>query len=244
MEMASNTKAFFLEGNREGCLLIHGFTGSAAHMYPLGRYLNDKGFTVYGVLLKGHGTTLDDMEKASHKDWINSVIDGYNTLKEKCDRIYVMGLSMGGVLSLILSGSHQVDKVIAISTPIKIQDKLAKFTPLFKYFKRYKPWSSNSTTGSYGRSLGYDKIPLKSVPELLKLMKTAKKALDSIKCPILIIQPEGDKYVKLSSVDIIYNNVGSSSKDILWLKNSPHSCTLGPERDLIHERIYDFITTP
>ena len=55
--MHENVKPFFLPGDEHAVLLTHGFTGSAAHMRPLGDYLHAQGFTVRGILLPGHGTS-------------------------------------------------------------------------------------------------------------------------------------------------------------------------------------------
>ena len=57
-----NAWPFFLEGGEHAVLLTHGFTGTPAHMRPLGEYLHAQGFTVQGILLPGHGesTTIGD----------------------------------------------------------------------------------------------------------------------------------------------------------------------------------------
>ena len=52
---------FFLEGGSHAVLLIHGFTGSAGHMRPLGEALHAQGFTVQGINLPGHATSMEDM---------------------------------------------------------------------------------------------------------------------------------------------------------------------------------------
>ena len=52
---------FFLPGGKRGVLLIHGFTGLPAEMLLLGQYLNMRGYTVLGVRLAGHATTVEDM---------------------------------------------------------------------------------------------------------------------------------------------------------------------------------------
>ena len=46
-------KSYKLAGNEIGCLLIHGFTSTPAEMYPLAKFLNNNGYTVYSILLSG-----------------------------------------------------------------------------------------------------------------------------------------------------------------------------------------------
>ena len=73
------SQPFYFPGDSRGCLLIHGFTGSPSEMLPLGQYLNNLGYTVHGVRLKGHGTTLQDMAHTRWKDWLDS---GYTRIQE------------------------------------------------------------------------------------------------------------------------------------------------------------------
>jgi len=68
---------FLLPGGRHGVLLIHGFTGLPAELRLLGEYLNVRGFTVLAIRLAGHGTTVEDLSRMEHEDWMDSVRDGY-----------------------------------------------------------------------------------------------------------------------------------------------------------------------
>ena len=63
-EIIPNAEPFFFSGNKIGCLLVHGFTGAPTEMLPLGQFLSDKGYSVLGVRLSGHGTDLDAMVRS------------------------------------------------------------------------------------------------------------------------------------------------------------------------------------
>ena len=229
---------FYKEGSQEACLLIHGFTGSPAHMRYLGQSLNDKGYTVKGLLLPGHGTSLKQMEKTNSRDWWTKVESEYQELREKYDRVYVLGLSMGGILSLLLAQEYDVDKVVPIAAPIKLQDKLAYLTPILKYFKRFRRWPEESIDDY---DIGYSGMPVKTVPELLKLMKKAKSNLAKVECPTLIVQSYQDQTVKPVSAEIIHKNITSSDKEILWLEKSGHVCTVGPEKEKLNKEVIKFL---
>ncbi|TCO74820.1 alpha/beta hydrolase [Marinisporobacter balticus] len=237
------TKPFFHEGNDEGCLLIHGFTGTPAHMQLLGKALNKEGYTVNGILLKGHGTCVEDMNECNWKDWMQDAVDGYERLRKKCSKVYVLGLSMGGVLSLLLAEKYPVERIVSIATPVLIYDRFALLAPIVKYFMPYKKWKSEPTQGQNDtkNSIAYASIPIGAVPSLLKLMKQAKKNLSKITCPTLIVQSHMDQTVKPMSAQMIYDKISSKEKEILWLKRSKHVCTSGPEVKCIHEKIIAFL---
>ena len=98
-----NAEPFFYPGGQTGCLLVHGFTGAPHEMHGLGKHLSGAGYSVLGVRLSGHGTDPKDMIRSRWRDWLASVEDGWNLLSGCTERIVVIGLSMGGVLSLTFS---------------------------------------------------------------------------------------------------------------------------------------------
>ena len=94
---------FFFPGGEHGVVLIHGFTGSSGHMRLLGEHLRGAGFTVRGINLPGHGTRLEDMARYTWKDWLQSAKLAVAQMQEQCRYVSVAGLSMGGVLTLLIA---------------------------------------------------------------------------------------------------------------------------------------------
>jgi Esterase/lipase len=91
---------FLYQGNDTGCLLLHGYTGTPFEMRMLADHLHQAGYTVLAPRLFGHATQPQDMNRARWQDWMASVEDGLNLLKTCTRRQVVMGLSMGGMLTL------------------------------------------------------------------------------------------------------------------------------------------------
>src|SRR5512138_1859202 len=134
------TEPFLFPGSRIGCLLIHGFTGTPKEMRWMGEYLAGQGFSVLGVRLAGHATRPEDMLRSHWTDWVASVEDGYHLLRGLSDHIYLIGLSMGGNLSLLLSTRLPVRGVVAISTPWYLPGEWRlKYAGLYSLFNRYEP---------------------------------------------------------------------------------------------------------
>ena len=50
-----------VQGDGNGILLMHGFTGSPAHMRMLADDLAERGYTVRSICLPGHASTEDEM---------------------------------------------------------------------------------------------------------------------------------------------------------------------------------------
>ncbi len=241
--MHENTKAFYFEGGEKACLLVHGFTGTPAHMLPLGKFLYENGFATKAVLLKGHGTTVEDMRETNYDDWFASVESGYQELKAKYKTVYVIGFSMGGILTLQLARKYNIAKIVTIAAPMRVFDKLAKWTWIAKYFMKYKAWGEAEDPEQDDKKyiIRYDKVPVNGAADMMKAMKKNKRRLAKIDSDVLVIQPRKDKSVMPISAEIIYNNISSKQKKLVWLENSYHGCTLGKEKNIIHEEILSFL---
>jgi carboxylesterase len=103
----AGAEPFFFEGGKTGCLVSHGFTGTTQSMRFLGEYLaRGGGLTVVGPRLKGHGTAPEDMAQSTAEEWIRDLEVAMETLRARCDRIFITGLSMGGTLTLYMAAMH------------------------------------------------------------------------------------------------------------------------------------------
>lgn len=235
-----HAKEFLLAGDRRGVLLIHGFTGTPAHMLPLGEALNKEGYTVLGVLLPGHGTVIEDMEKCRWSDWLRACRDAFNTLAKRCDDIYVAGLSMGGILTLILAEELPVKAAASIASPLRLLNRQAYFSWLAGPFMRYQGWPKDPDKAKKENEyhVGYSVTPIRKVPDLLHLVRMADHGLGNIRCPLLIVQPRKDDSVRQDSPELIYKGaVNAPYKEILHLENSRHVCTVEPEFDKLYAAV-------
>ena len=127
-EIIPTAEPFFFPGGPIGCLLVHGFTGTPKEMRWMGEYLAEKGYSVLGVRLAGHATHPADLLRLRWQDWLASVEDGWNLLRGVTPDIFMVGLSMGGILSLLFASQHPVRGVVTMSTPYRLpKDQLLRF---------------------------------------------------------------------------------------------------------------------
>ncbi len=235
---------FLLPGSSKGVLLIHGFTGSPSEMILLGNYLYKQGYTVLGVRLAGHGTTVEEMAHTSWKEWYHSACNGYHLLRGICSEISVVGLSMGGLLAMQIGFNFPVKKVVSISAPIFIANErnLRFLPPVERSIGRYQRKNRRSMPELAKRyNVSYSKMPLTCVHQLLNVIKYTKAILPDLKKPILIVQSENDHTVKFESGTYIYEHVGSEDKELFKLSLSGHIATLDIEHDKLFRKIEDFL---
>lgn len=227
---------FFLQGDSHGVLLIHGFTGSVAHMRPLGEQLHAMGFTVKGINLPGHATHMDDMRNYTWQSWLEAAKEHVVELKKTCSHVSVAGLSMGGVLTLLLAEQMELTAAAPISAPMAVQNKLMPFARLASPLIPHISWSDSEGRESMldaRYNLGYTGFPTRSAYDLSVLIKQSRRNLFAISCPILAVQSHADETISPDSADVIMQGVSSSVKRALWLEEVPHVCTISREREHI-----------
>jgi carboxylesterase len=210
----------------------------------MGEYLARKGATVVGVRLAGHGTTPEDMARTGWHDWVASAEEGLRELQRRCERVFVAGLSMGGLITLHLAANHSLDGIVAMSAPAYIADWRFRFMPLAQYFVRWvTPNIESDLTDpeAENRYFSYDRLPTRCVASFGELLSLVRSELPQVKVPALIMQGKNDHHVPAESARIIFQELGSAEKEIVWWPNSGHCITVDSEREAVWARAYEFI---
>jgi len=248
-QIIATAEPFLLLGDRSkpACLLIHGFTGTPKEMRWMGDYLNDQGLTCLGIRLAGHATDPEDMIRSRYTDWMASVEDGYHLLRGITDNIFLIGLSMGGILSLLMSSRLDVRGVVAMSTPYKLpDDPRLKYIELISKFITYMPKNSGDSgwfdEAALKDHISYPQNPVRSIAELNKLMGEMRAALPKIKVPVLLIHSKDDKYVDPENMEWNYAALeNASDKTKLYITGSGHVVTRDAARRQVFESALEFI---
>ncbi len=244
------TEPFFFPGDRSraGVLLIHGFTGTPKEMRWMGEYLHAQGYSCLGIRLAGHATCLDDMIRSRWTDWTASVEDGYHLLRGVTDRVVLAGLSMGGVLALLMSTRLEVAAVIAMAAPYRLP---TSYTPrqirLYSYIRRYMPKGDGEPGAdwfdkqAYADHVSYPLHPIRSIAELQALLGEMRSALPQVTVPTLLIYSRQDPVVLPESGPSIFEQVGARDKELLWVSQSGHVVTRDAARGEVFEAAVTFL---
>lgn len=230
-------RPFDFAGGPHGVLLLHGFTGTPGHMRFIGENLRDKGYTVSAPILSGHGTQLSNLYSASWKKWLEEARMAYIKLRERCEKVTVAGLSMGGTLALILAEEYPVDGLICLSAAIRLHSGFSWAAPIVIRMHPYMMHTDTEMDKKYDmlseHDAGYEGMATGRIHDLRKLISLADKNLYAVVAPTLIVQPVNDRTVDARSAERIFSGITASDKEILWLRQSRHVCTIGPEREKV-----------
>ncbi len=248
-QIIPTAEPFFLLGDRSqpACLLVHGFTGTPKEMRWMGEFLHEQGFTCLGVRLTGHATDPEDMIRSHWTDWTASVEDGYSLLRGFTDNIFILGLSMGGILSLLMSTRLKTKGIVAMSTPYKLpDDPRLRHIEWISKIVAYMPKNSGDASWfdkeAWKGHISYPENPVRSIGELNKLLGEMRAALPMIDVPVLLIHSRDDKYVASENMEMIYNDlVGASDKTKLYITGSGHVVTRDAARRQVFESALEFL---
>ena len=236
--------AFDVAGGSVGCLLLHGFTGSPPEMRPLGEYLYAKGLTVSGPLLPGHGTAPDHLNRVRWQDWSAEAERALSGLMNRCDVVFVAGLSMGALLAVHMAVQQPAVAGIMLYAPaLKAANRVLFLAPVAKHVIRQMPGHETDLTDpeAPSRLWHYGTYPVGGAAQLLALQRRVRRELRRVLCPAMVIYATRDTQITPDSATRVYASLGSDSKELVALHNSGHCLTVDSERDQVFAQTYGFI---
>lgn len=239
---------FYFPGtNGKAVLLIHGWTSVPYELRRLGKYLNENGYTVFGPMLRGHGTISKDLENIRWEDWMCDANKAYEELAKNHQDIYVAGTSIGANLTVMLAKNKQkISGIILMAMPYKVRlerlgEIILKFFNIFiKYGRKFYPPFFGSPR-LITRRISYRTYPIKSVLEVAKLIKISRQEIPKITQPCFVMQSSSDVVVSGNSLEKIYEKINSKVKEKKYIHKAYHTFISDIRNEHIFEDILQFI---
>jgi esterase/lipase/1-acyl-sn-glycerol-3-phosphate acyltransferase len=233
-----------------GVVLVHGYLAAPLEIRALAEFLYRKGYAVYGVRLKGHGTAPADLAQTPWEAWYESVNRGYAVIKSLTDHIVVGGFSTGGGLALLAAGRKgaKIRGVFSINAPLQLRNFAARFAPsivsmnnLFTKVRRRRGGLEYVDNRPENIHINYTRNPVTGVRELGAAMAAMEAALPDICVPTLILQGSRDPVVNPVSGQLIFDKVGSASKELAILERDRHGIVNGEGSQDVFEHVHRFL---
>lgn len=222
---------FFWPAGPVGVFLSHGFTATPALVLPLAEALHAQGYTVAGPLLPGHGTTPYELNRCRWQDWVAGAEAVYERLVAACERVFVGGESLGGLLALYLASVHpEVSGVLAYAPALRLYSQRAALQ--IRLFWPWRPFTAKSGSRS-GRAdeywQGYRVYPLGGARMLLRFQRVVRRRLHHIRQPLLLVQGRLDRSVSVAGPALLERATRSVHVETHWLAHSGHCTTIDVE---------------
>ena len=231
------------DGADTAFLLIHGFGAAPDEMASLGTHLAENGIASVSIRLAGHERTPEDLATSTYQDWYNSANEGLELVKSWNPKtLFVSGLSMGGILTLLLASREKgIDGIVVFSPAFKITGA-AKLVPLLKHVKKYRNIDLSYIPKLYDMPrTKYSREPLSAIHELVRLTKVIRKEISNVDVPALIIGAGADKTIDPENAAIVFDLISSNIKEIQVIDGAEHVITCHPSRHQAYPFILEFV---
>jgi carboxylesterase len=231
-------------GGPHGALVLHGFTGSPVSMRPLAEALAGAGLAVEMPRLPGHGTHVEDLAETGWDDWLAEAERALSTVRARTPdgRVTVVGLSMGGALTVALAEAHpDLAGIVLINAPVTappelasgIEGMLAGGTDIIDSI-------GGDIADPDADEASYDATPLRPLLTMLMAGEDVRSRLGDIRCPALVITSRQDHVVNPEDSDVLAAEIGGPVER-LWLEKSYHVATLDYDRAEVQSATVEFV---
>jgi carboxylesterase len=244
MPIMPGAEAYAHDGGPTGVLLCHGFTGSPQSLRPWAEYLAKAGLTVSLPRLPGHGTTWQEMARTRWEDWFAEVDRAFNELQQRCDEIFVMGLSMGGCLAVRLAEIRgPAVRGLVLVNPSLVADNKALFAiaPVLKLFVPSVKGIASDIKNPQATELGYVRTPTKAAATLPGLWRSTQQHLSELTQPILAFHSTDDHVVGPGSLKVLASALRPGQLEVRELPDSYHVATLDNDAEAIFAGSLEFV---
>jgi carboxylesterase len=169
-------------------------------------------------------------------------MDEYLLLKSNYKKVHIAGLSMGGMLTLILGGTFHPDSLALMAPAISIRNKMAYTSVFMKYIVPSVKgcWNEEDESDPLRIAMGkeyWKRNNLWKVADMITLRRQALKNLAQVECPVLTIVSNADMTVAPDAIDIVKKGVSSKVLEELVLEKSPHVLINGSDREKVANRL-------
>lgn len=261
--LSQNRVPFLLDGGAVGVLLLHGFTGRADEMRPLGDALHAAGYTAYGPSLAGHDRYFPDSLKGlPWQAWLRGAERAFDTLYHRTPRVFVVGQSLGGTLGTLLAQSRPVAGLVTMGAPLTfptwirvVASVAGPCVPWFYPFaianlddprirvqvQAFVPdvdFADPATRAAIKKEI---RIPLSAIAELGQALPYARRRVPYVATPTLVLQGRHDPLTRATDAHLLFGLLGSADKQLVWFEQSGHLLLAGGEREAVINAVVRFI---
>jgi carboxylesterase len=219
---------FYFPGNDIGCLLLHGLTGTPYEVRELGERLHGAGYTAVGPRLPGHATRYQNLDHVPWTAWADAVDVGWEMLAQRCEKVFIMGMSMGAVLALHAAARHPASGVVGLGSLWDLprwQMRAARLMVRVRPYQRKRGGSSILDPAAKAKHPTYDHMNLHAVLQFNQLLTEMRAALPQVTAPALLVHSRKDPVASPAGVPKILEALGSQDKMVHWVSNSSHIIT-------------------
>lgn len=227
-----------------GILVLHGFSASLDTVSGLAPRLEQAGLKYAMPTLRGHGSSPEQLLGVTWRDWLEDARESLLELTADGRRGVVIGLSMGGLLALVLAAEHRprVAGVASLAACLRFRSPLVSTVGLLRRVITWWPAQPDYEDPEQARSdTNYTRFPVEGVASLQDLARVADALLPTVRAPLCVLASTNDPVVPQSAARRILARSGSPHREVHWFHRSRHEMLRDVERDSVSDALMQFI---
>ncbi|MBQ8623774.1 MAG: alpha/beta fold hydrolase [Oscillospiraceae bacterium] len=235
-----------VDGAKTAVLCIHGIVGSPNHFREIIPLLPED-WSVYCIMLDGHGKRVEDFSETSMEKWKIQVAEVLHKLCYQYENVIIVAHSMGTLLALNESQKHpdRINKMILLAVPLKVYVHPSLMSSSMKLvFDRINEDDVIDIATRDACSVEPDKQIWKYlgwIPrflELFELIRDTRKIIPEISVPTYVFQSKNDELVLYSAKEYLK---GNANIKVQTLENSGHFYYSPTDEAYLHAQIKEIL---
>lgn len=227
-----------------GVLILHGFTASLDTVKGLVPTVERLALPYRMPLMRGHGTRYEDLEGVGPAEWYADAEAAMVDLLQEVEQVVVVGLSMGGLVTLNLAWRHpdKLKAMVLLAPALRFADPLVALTPLLGLLFRF--WNSPNSFADRELAKGctnYPKFPVSTFNKFLNYANETEGHLGEIRVPALVLHSRKDTIIHPITVKLLEERLGSPQKRVIWFERSGHEMMQDLEAEAVFEAIGGYL---
>lgn len=221
-------------------LCLHGFTAMPYGVRPIAEYCARAGFDTFAPVLPGHGwqdpkRQRQALSQITRAQLLAAVRTEVAKLRDRYQRVYVYGDSMGGALAFALASEGLVDACAATAPALLLPFR-------GEFLSRYFGWLNiNIPKKMSGRfySPCYPFENSRAGRALWEVSHYTRDRLDQVTCPAFIAHSRKDVTIPAASTQLASDRC-QGSLEVQWFDLSGHVLPLDIQGPDVSQAIADF----
>jgi carboxylesterase len=224
-------------------LCLHGLTGTPWEVRSIAEALVARGIRAYGPHVAGHEGGIHQLARTTRQTWLEQAGADLAALQREHDRVFLVGVSLGGLLSLRLAQTRDVAGLVVVGVPLVLRAPIPQLLPWVSRWMpfRRKRGSDIRDPAAGARHPNLPAMPLAAVVELIALQGEVIPHLGRIRAPALVAHGRFDRTAHPRDAVRLHGALASNPKELFMLERSGHVATVDYDGPALARAAGDFL---
>jgi carboxylesterase len=239
-QIIPGAEPFAFGAGSQAILFLHGWTSSPRELRFLAEKIAPMGFHCQGLLLRGHGISLEALSPTRFADYLAQSLQAFDDLAARYTSVSICGLSMGGLLGLYIALERKVADLVLIAPFLRPWGKtlglpnewLVGRVPLWGNIAKSQAGPIKNLEEAKNH-ISYRAMPAAAMVSVVNAARKFRGLEAKITCPVLIHHDVQDTTSEFSGSLRLIERISSLERTLMVYAQSNHVLTLDFDRNKI-----------